>query len=69
MKKNIHPQIFLTKIKCACGAEYEIPSTKKEIVVEACRNCAPIFTGKEETKVIIGQVEKFLQRQRKAKSK
>jgi large subunit ribosomal protein L31 len=62
MKKNIHPQYFLAKIKCACGAEYEIPATKKEIFVEICRNCSPVFTGKEETKVVMGRVEKFLKR-------
>jgi large subunit ribosomal protein L31 len=67
MKKKIHPQYFLAKVKCACGAEYEIPATKKEIFVEICRNCSPIFTGKEETKAVVGQVEKFLKRQRRKK--
>lgn len=65
MKKKIHPQYFLAKVKCACGAEFETPATKKEIIVEICKNCSPLFTGKEETKVIIGQVEKFLKRQKK----
>lgn len=69
MKKKIHPQYFLAKVKCACGAEYEIPATKKEIFVEVCRNCSPLFTGKEETKPIIGRVEKFLKRQAKKKEK
>jgi large subunit ribosomal protein L31 len=67
MKKKIHPQYFLAKVKCACGTEYEIPATKKEIFVEICRNCSPVFTGKEETKVIMGQVEKFLKRAGKKK--
>jgi large subunit ribosomal protein L31 len=67
MKKKIHPQYFLAKVKCACGAQYEIPSTKKEIFVEICRNCSPVFTGKEETKVVMGQVEKFLKRAKKKK--
>ncbi|MER3570183.1 MAG: 50S ribosomal protein L31 [Patescibacteria group bacterium] len=58
MKKNLHPQYFLTKIKCACGAEYETYGTKKEIFVEVCKNCSPIFTGKEETRVL-GRAEKF----------
>lgn len=68
MKKNIHPQYFLAKVKCACGAVYEIPATKKEINVEICRNCSPIFTGKEETKVVMGRVERFLKRERKKRS-
>jgi large subunit ribosomal protein L31 len=67
MKKGIHPQYFLAKIKCACGAEYEIPATKKEIFVEVCRQCSPIFTGEEQTRVIVGRVEKFLKRQSKKK--
>ncbi len=69
MKKKIHPQLFLARIRCACGNEYEIPATKKEIIVEACRNCSPVFTGKEETKVVMGQVEKFLKRQKGTKKK
>jgi large subunit ribosomal protein L31 len=64
MKKGIHPQYFLAKIKCACGAEYEIPATKKEIFIEVCRNCSPIFTGKE-TKTVVGRIEKFFKRQSK----
>ncbi len=67
MKKGIHPQYFLAKIKCACGNEYEIPATKKEIFVEVCKNCSPIFTGEEQTKVVVGRVEKFLKRQSKKK--
>jgi large subunit ribosomal protein L31 len=70
MKKKIHPQIFLAKIKCVCGSEYEIPSTKKEILVEICKNCSPIFTGREETKTKVGRVEKFIKRQsRSSKNK
>ncbi len=69
MKKNIHPPYFLAKIKCACGAEYEIPATKKEIFVEVCKNCSPIFIGEEEKKVVIGRVEKFLKRQAKKTKK
>lgn len=68
MKKEIHPQQFLTKVKCACGQVYELISTKKEIFVEICRNCSPVFTGKEETKPIIGRVEKFLKKQARSKS-
>ncbi len=67
MKKKIHPQYILTKVKCACGAEYEVYGTKKEIFVETCRSCSPLFTGKEETKVIIGRVEKFVKKYSKKK--
>jgi large subunit ribosomal protein L31 len=67
MQKKIHPQYIITKIKCACGAVYEIPGTAKQIEVEICKNCSPLFTGTEEKKVILGQVEKFLKRKAKAK--
>ncbi|GBD34670.1 50S ribosomal protein L31 [bacterium HR35] len=67
MKKNIHPTYFLTKVKCACGAEYEVYGTKKEIFVEVCRNCSPLFTGTEEAKVVIGRVERFRKRYSKNK--
>lgn len=68
MKKEIHPQYFLAKIKCVCGAEYEIPSTKPEITVEVCKNCSPLFTGKEEIKPIMKRVDRFLKRQQKKKN-
>lgn len=69
MKKKIHPQQFLTKIKCVCGQVYELPGTKKELFVEICRNCSPVFTGREETKPIIGRVEKFLKKQARSRPK
>lgn len=62
MKKKIHPQYTLTKVKCACGAVYEIPGTANQIEIEICKNCSPLFTGTEEKRAILGQVEKFLKR-------
>lgn len=66
MKNKIHPQYFIAKVKCACGASYDIPATKKEINIEICKNCSPVFTGKEERKTI-GRVERFLRKQSKRK--
>ncbi|MCL4358381.1 MAG: 50S ribosomal protein L31 [Patescibacteria group bacterium] len=65
MKKKIHPVYQFATVKCVCGASYQIPSTKKIIEVEVCKNCSPVFTGKEERRVILGQVEKFKKRQAK----
>ncbi|BCX15323.1 MAG: 50S ribosomal protein L31 [Candidatus Parcubacteria bacterium] len=65
MKQQIHPKIFAAKVKCVCGEEYEVKATKPEILTEICSRCSPVFTGQEEKKVIIGQVEKFLRRQKK----
>lgn len=68
MKQNIHPKYFKAKVKCACGAEYEVYSTKEKIEVETCRNCAPIFIGTEERRAIVGQVEKFYKKYKKSKT-
>jgi large subunit ribosomal protein L31 len=69
MKKNIHPPYQIATIKCACGETYQIPSVKKAILVEMCKKCSPLFTGKEEKRVIMGQIEKFMKRQQKRASK
>lgn len=62
MKEGIHPQYFKTKVTCACGATFETGSTKKEIRVEICSKCHPMFTGKQRIVDSGGQVEKFKKR-------
>ncbi len=70
MKKDIHPQYFpKAKVKCGCGNEFSIGSTKKEIEVEICSACHPFFTGKEKLIDAAGRIEKFKTRAAKAKSK
>jgi large subunit ribosomal protein L31 len=59
MKKDIHPKIFDTVIKCACGAIFETKSTEKEIHVEICSNCHPFFTGKQKFLDTAGRIERF----------
>jgi large subunit ribosomal protein L31 len=39
MKDKIHPKYHKAKVRCACGNEFEIGSTIKEIKVEICSNC------------------------------
>lgn len=65
MKDHIHPKYYKTKVSCACGAEFEVYSTKENIKVETCKNCSPIFIGTEEKKAIIGQIEKFYKKYKK----
>ena len=48
MKDGIHPKYETTTIRCACGAEFETRSTKKDIRVDICSNCHPFFTGSAE---------------------
>jgi len=60
MKEKIHPKYFeKAKIKCACGAEYEVGSTKEYMEVEICAKCHPFYTGKEKIVDTLGQVQKF----------
>jgi large subunit ribosomal protein L31 len=62
LKEGIHPQYFKTKVTCACGASFETGSTRKEIRVEICSKCHPMFTGKQRILDSGGQVEKFKKR-------
>ncbi|MCZ2846234.1 MAG: 50S ribosomal protein L31 [Candidatus Bathyarchaeota archaeon] len=63
MKKKIHPSYFKDSVqRCACGAVFRIPSTKKEVEIEICSQCHPFYTGKAKIVDAAGQVEKFEKR-------
>lgn len=59
MKAGIHPKYFQTKAICACGATFEIGSTKENIHVDICSACHPLFTGKQKLLDTEGRVQKF----------
>ena len=59
MKKDIHPDYSLSKVSCACGNAFEVPSTLSEIKVEICSNCHPFYTGKQKLVDAAGRIEKF----------
>jgi len=59
MKEKIHPKYYMAKVRCACGNEFEVGSTRKEIKVEICSKCHPFFTGKQKLVDTAGRVEKF----------
>ncbi|MDZ7581358.1 MAG: 50S ribosomal protein L31 [Deltaproteobacteria bacterium] len=59
MKTDIHPNYLQTTIKCACGQEIEVGSTKKDIRVEICSKCHPFFTGKQKLIDTAGRIERF----------
>lgn len=59
MKKDIHPEYVETSIKCACGNEIEVGSTKTDIKVEICSSCHPFFTGKQKLIDTAGRIERF----------
>lgn len=58
MKKGIHPVQNVCKVKCACGNEFEVKSTKNEIQLESCNKCHSFYTGKFKT-AKTGNVQKF----------
>ncbi len=70
MKKVIHPEYFENaKITCACGAVYQIGSTLKEISVELCAHCHPMYTGKQKILDTARRVEKFKEKVSKKSAK
>lgn len=67
MKKDIHPKYYKDSItRCACGAVFHIPSTKKEMNIEICSKCHPFYSGKGKIVDVAGQVEKFKKRFKKS---
>ena len=59
MKKGIHPEYKETSIKCACGNELMVGSTKSDITVEICSQCHPFYTGKQKLVDSAGRIERF----------
>jgi large subunit ribosomal protein L31 len=69
MKTDIHPKYVDTVIKCACGAEFQVGSTKKDITVEICSQCHPFFTGKQKLIDTAGRIERFRKKYEKFQKK
>ena len=59
MKKDIHPQYQDCAVKCACGNSFTAKSTLKEILVEVCSACHPMYTGKQKIIDSTGRVDRF----------
>ena len=60
MKENIHPKTFKAKIRCHCGNEIEVLSTKSEAFdVEICSACHPFYTGKQRFVDTAGRIDRF----------
>ncbi len=62
MKEGIHPEYKTTTVKCACGNEFQVGSTKENIRVEICSNCHPFYTGKQKLVDTGGRVDRFKKR-------
>ena len=59
MKEGIHPNYRVTTVKCACGNEFQVGSTKENIRVEICNQCHPFYTGKQKLVDTGGRVDRF----------
>ncbi|MDD9304061.1 MAG: 50S ribosomal protein L31 [Desulfobacter sp.] len=59
MKKDIHPNYTKTTASCACGATFDVGSTKENIKVEICSQCHPFFTGKQKLVDSAGRIDRF----------
>jgi large subunit ribosomal protein L31 len=59
MKKEIHPEYFVTTVKCGCGNTFTTRSTKPELKVDICNVCHPFYTGKLKFIDTAGRIEKF----------
>jgi len=62
MKKDVHPKYELAIVRCACGNEVEIRTTKPGVNVEICSNCHPFYTGKQKLVDTAGRVDRFRKR-------
>lgn len=62
MKSGIHPEYHEVEVHCACGNTWKTRSTKKELRLEICSACHPLFTGKQKLVDSAGMVERFERR-------
>ncbi len=61
MKADIHPKYQKCEITCACGAKFNIDSTKESIQTEVCSQCHPFYTGKQRL-IQDNTIERFQKR-------
>ncbi len=70
MKEKTHPNWYPeARVHCACGNTFTTGSTMKEIAVEICSACHPLFTGQQKLVDTAGRVDKFNQRAAAAEKK
>ena len=66
MKPDIHPVYPNSTINCACGAVYEMRSTRGSYSIEICSSCHPFFTGKQKLLDTEGRVDRFNRKYKRA---
>lgn len=70
MKKGIHPKMQKVKATCQnCGAVFTVYTTlTQDFSISTCSQCHPTYTGNYSIAKKASQIEKFLQRQKKAQA-
>ena len=59
MKKDIHPEYFVTEVKCSCGNSFHTRATVEKLQIDICSACHPFYTGTMKYIDSAGRVEKF----------
>ena len=68
MKENIHPSYQETTVRCTCGNEMKIMSTRSDLeTVEVCSDCHPFYTGSQKLVDTGGRVGRFNKRYPRAR--
>ena len=62
MKADTHPDYNEVSVHCACGATFQMRSTKNIDNVDICSECHPFYTGKQKLVDTAGRVERFQKR-------
>jgi large subunit ribosomal protein L31 len=62
VKKDLHPELHLVRVTCACGNSFETLSTEDDMRLEICNECHPFYTGKQKLVDSAGRVERFQRR-------
>jgi large subunit ribosomal protein L31 len=62
VKPDIHPELHLVTVTCACGNTFQTRSTRSDLRLEICSACHPFFTGKQKLVDSAGRVERFQRR-------
>ena len=69
MKANIHPTFYEdAQVVCSCGNIFTTGSTKKNLTVEVCYKCHPLYTGEHRYIDSKGKVDQFEKKRQLAKN-
>jgi len=66
-EKREKPKLHPIKIHCSCGNVFQTLSIRdKDLKVEICSHCHPLYSGNQKLVDTTGQVEKFKARLEKS---